>query len=705
MTELKAQLPAKDDAGSEASPHGLVSKLQRQISDLQTQLNTTSHQHQSQAADLVNQVDSLNGKLVESVEKMADLEDTLAVSQHDLEVARAHIFRLEQTAQQHDNLMKAGLLVESDKVQIEMSGLKNKLLEESKQRGKAEKDKQTIESELEELSRSLFEEANKMVVVERVEKANMEKRYQQLESKLGDTEGLLASSQQQLAELKSVLEKTSAEKEILQRTSAAAERRSSISQPPSPSIPRGSRESLTRAGDSSYYSGGSDSGLEAPVFSPGLYSPGPFSPAAFQHDIPPYSDFVSFIESCFLALAPDMVSSPPARPKSPFASPLSSQVNLASILSSNNNSTSSLHSNGATASNNSTVNLNSTLKSKEPIMAAVRDHRFIKRCLTEDVEPTLRLDSAPGLSWLPRRQVLTAIIEGSLVIEPVPQHPSYASTPACTLCGQLTTSGARSNAEYSTYHRFRANEKDGSHPYPVCSYCTSRIRATCDLFVFLRNIRAGHIPLANLAINAQTTPTVAPGNSTPGINTIDRDRQKLYAECVRLREQMFWSRVGVPNISSASSMQVHSGMSNASTADPTSPPPVMVSGPAQMGMMQAMMAVTGNRRPFPHLKTSSLAASSTTSEAGTVLVGGVPSDRKSHKANDSVSSVKALPATPADEWHDADDGGEKQPEESSEHATGADETKSDGIQLERKGTLEEAAGIKVVQESEVDATT
>ena len=179
---------------------------------------------------------------------------------------------------------------------------------------------------------------------------------------------------------------------------------------------------------------------------------------------------------------------------------------------------------------------------------------------------------------------------------------------------------------------------------------------------------------------------------------------------------MFWSRVGVPNISSASSMQVHSGMSNASTADPTSPPPASLFGSAQMGMMQAMMAVTGNRRPFPHLKTSSLGASSTTSETGTVLVGGVPSDRKSHRANDSMSSIKALPATPADEWHDADDGAEKLPEKAtigsvseqdkgSEVTAAADESNGDGVQLGRHGTLDEAAGIKVVQESEVDATT
>lgn len=44
---------------------------------------------------------------------------------------------------------------------------------------------------------------------------------------------------------------------------------------------------------------------------------------------------------------------------------------------------------------------------------------FIKRSQEEDVEPCLRLDFAPGLNWLSRRQANTAILDGNLVIEPI----------------------------------------------------------------------------------------------------------------------------------------------------------------------------------------------------------------------------------------------------------------------------------------------
>lgn len=50
----------------------------------------------------------------------------------------------------------------------------------------------------------------------------------------------------------------------------------------------------------------------------------------------------------------------------------------------------------------------------------LKDTKFYKRALVEDIEPTLRLDLAPGLSWLARRTVLSAVTDGSLVVEPVP---------------------------------------------------------------------------------------------------------------------------------------------------------------------------------------------------------------------------------------------------------------------------------------------
>lgn len=67
---------------------------------------------------------------------------------------------------------------------------------------------------------------------------------------------------------------------------------------------------------------------------------------------------------------------------------------------------------------------------------------FIARAITEDHDPTIRLDSAPTLSYFSRRNVGPAIIAGELIIEPVSASTviAAATSPAhdinCSLCGK-----------------------------------------------------------------------------------------------------------------------------------------------------------------------------------------------------------------------------------------------------------------------------
>ncbi|KAJ3475336.1 hypothetical protein NLG97_g9494 [Lecanicillium saksenae] len=125
---------------------------------------------------------------------------------------------------------------------------------------------------------------------------------------------------------------------------------------------------------------------------------------------------------------------------------------------------------------------------------ALKDTKFYKRVVVEDIEPTLRLDSAPGLSWLARRSVLTAVTDGSLVVEPVPTNVNYAPAARphlfpCSLCGEALLLG--------------------------------RVRSTCGFLGFLRMVKDGHW------------------------RADDEDHEKTaWEESVRLREQMFWSRIG-----------------------------------------------------------------------------------------------------------------------------------------------------------------
>lgn len=151
------------------------------------------------------------------------------------------------------------------------------------------------------------------------------------------------------------------------------------------------------------------------------------------------------------------------------------------------------------------------------IIIPLKETRFYKRALAEDIEPTLRLDTAPGLSWLARRTVLNAMCEGSLVVEPMPSSTAkYNNIFTCSLCGE-----ARKDPRHARTHRFRTSESDSAQRYPLCKYCLGRVRSSCDFLGFLRVLKDGHW------------------------KTDDEESERAaWEESVRLREQMFWCRIG-----------------------------------------------------------------------------------------------------------------------------------------------------------------
>jgi hypothetical protein len=148
----------------------------------------------------------------------------------------------------------------------------------------------------------------------------------------------------------------------------------------------------------------------------------------------------------------------------------------------------------------------------------LKDEKFYKRALAEDIEPTLRLDIAPGLSWMARRTVINSISAGSLVVEPNPPSTSRFRSPVfpCSLCGE-----ARKGDPYDRKYRFKPADTEESQRYPLCDWCLGRIRATCDYIGFLRMVAAGHW-------RAET----------------EDEKKGAWEESVRLRERMFWTRVG-----------------------------------------------------------------------------------------------------------------------------------------------------------------
>ncbi|KAL8686845.1 MAG: hypothetical protein Q9218_006821 [Villophora microphyllina] len=484
--------------------------------------NSTSPQH----PDLSNELATMSNKLIRAINHQTDLDDTLSETRHALDATRHRVKHLEATVNEHKTLVANGDLVPRDEVERQKVQLMDNLAHEQRQRGVMEKDKRGMEQELESLTTALFEEANQvpypafcvipsanvsqMVAAARKEREAADRRSDQLRAQLNDTELLLVSHQEQLAELKAAMHQMSLDREEADFNAASS------TAPSTPAMP--TSDSINRIGE----------GQTTSPVSAGIDEMVPAPPTSFTHllnpvlrtDIQAYDDFHTLLST-------SRKSSPSSRVSSGSFGTLNvtnlshlagreqhhSTVRMASTGSTSSLTTSATHTSSPIAPSST----NSSVSSRDLSFSgtALKETRFYKRVLTECIEPTLRLDAAPGLSWLARRTVINSMAEGSLVVEPIPAAIKV-NIYACSLCGEN-----RQDEEHARTHRFRTSENDTAQRYPLCGYCLTRVRASCDFLGFLRMLKDGHW-------------------------RADDEESELQAweECVRLQERMFWARIG-----------------------------------------------------------------------------------------------------------------------------------------------------------------
>ncbi|TFY65755.1 hypothetical protein EVG20_g5329 [Dentipellis fragilis] len=422
-----------------------------------------------QVQDLISQVTALNGKLVKSYDRFSDLEDALHVSDSNLRTSTLKISQLELERTQHLSALNTGLLVEKAQVTSELTRLMEKATDEAARRGQAESARAEIEQELDDLSAGLFDQANTMVAEARLARAMSERKAEDTERALKETEEVVGLMQKQM--------------QALQEDKEEAERRT--------------EEMKARMGKGKWVD---RTPSPAPAYSLQLLS---------SHQ--PYQEFLLFVAHLRSI-----------RPTSP----------------------------------------------QMPAMTTLLPLPFLSRLLSEDTDPTVRLDLAPSLNWLTRRSVMSAIHNGQLSIEPIPAaallDPSHPSLPvpilpvgsnnhqngvSCALCGtsifsfgsevpltptrpgqalsrtvsgawsaslfknSLTTSqgsappspppyqSAQSLPSHVFIFRLSAPSTTGlpvlpqspqgrtqATIYPLCtsSWCLSRLRSTCSLWAFVR---------------------------------------------------------------------------------------------------------------------------------------------------------------------------------------------------------------------------
>ena len=343
--------------------------------------------------------------------------------------------------------------------------------------------------------------AIQMVAAARKEKEDSDRRNEQLRAQLNETELLLASHQEQLSDLKSVMQSMAIEKESVAQEGAHS------TAPSSPSMQNDEGISKTLRG---LHVSTENVSPAPPTSFTNLLSP------VLRSDVQGYEDFRHLLESSRKSAPPSRVGSGNYGGLNIMAPPHTSHQGPSNGSSTSLSTSSTWQS--APGTPNTPISASSSVASRETSHGAtpLKETRFYKRALTEDIEPTLRLDTAPGLSWLNRRAVIHSMCDGSLVVEPAEPHRPRLYYPACSLCGEL-----RKGEEYARRHRFKISENDHAQRYPLCGYCLNRLRSTCDFLGFLRMVKDGHWR--------------ADGQGAEAI---------AWEEAVRLRERMFWSRIG-----------------------------------------------------------------------------------------------------------------------------------------------------------------
>lgn len=116
----------------------------------------------SQHPDLSNEVATLSNKLINAINHQTNLDDSLSATRHELEAARERIQQLERQNMEQKDLVAQGFLIHKTIADAERSKLLTSLAEEKEKRIDIEKEKMSIEQELENLTTALFEEANKV---------------------------------------------------------------------------------------------------------------------------------------------------------------------------------------------------------------------------------------------------------------------------------------------------------------------------------------------------------------------------------------------------------------------------------------------------------------------------------------------------------------------------------------------------------------
>ncbi|KAF9972846.1 rab guanine nucleotide exchange factor S2 [Actinomortierella ambigua] len=551
-----------------------------------------------QNANLVTENESLSAKLIESTEARTDLDAQLNATQMELQAAQSQIKTLKNNQIHYEQLMTMisnGQLIEKKDVQPVIENLAY----ESQRRSQIEFSKQKLESELEDLSRTLFEEANRMVIEERQINFIASKRIEALERQLDEVLDLCKSEREQLVELKLRMEKLSEEKDTLQRERDTLDyayhqlhHQYQLVAAASSSGPLSLHQHITTAaalrhGVASHLSShaATAAGSISPVSPNGDRAAGGSGSLALQiesaagsrravqqamqldlrHHQSSTASVRSKTDSCYFSdgdhpgshylneANEDRIPTLGFHLWDPafvdFKHFLESIFNSASTAQRSNISSQSGNATGSGISSlyafsilgKQPAQTNNNNNNVIPINTLLAQSRLLKTMAGEDVEATLRFEPGNLLSWTQRKRLMTAVTDNTLVVEAVPVATNSPASPAAKGPTVNTTSAtAKANGNTAATPATAAR--------PNCALCGNNIHT--PLYYQYRltdtsNESRTICPYCRTRLTSVCTFYSVLRMLSKRIISSSTTPEKLYLDFLRIRLSMFLARCGV----------------------------------------------------------------------------------------------------------------------------------------------------------------
>ncbi|KAL3230450.1 Rab guanine nucleotide exchange factor SEC2 [Nakaseomyces bracarensis] len=416
------------------------------------------------------QVSTLSTQLIESIDRQSELEKRLRDAQIIINKQKHVMHELDELKKKNSEMNNKQTEYE-DKIRT----LEGELIEEKQKRGSAEKEAEKLGQEVEDLTASLFDEANNMVADARREKYDTELLNNRLHDTLKEKDAVLETLTLQLKNLKKVLQHVDSE-----TNSSQVNKRASVITTDTNASSTGSFKNISRK-----MSNASFEACGSPLYSPFV--------TTVRYDLNLYNEFLKFV-----AVLPHCSS----------------------------------------------------------IKSTSTESKLLKRLVTDEIQPVLRIDNASGIGWLVRKTLLTSMMEGQVVVEPLSgineayqlgyethqtdsqesenvelphmfnfplNSPPIAVRDPCAICSE-NRDDIIEHARMYVLKTF-TKEEDGTtsitNSFPLCHWCLIKVRQTCEIFAFLRSLKLGAWNLEKVTLS-----TISKGDSLLKFSQVTKSHKK-----------------------------------------------------------------------------------------------------------------------------------------------------------------------------------